>query len=56
MHRRIKCKRLHSEELYGPCSSPNDIRLIKSRRRKWAGRRACMGERRFAYKVLGGET
>jgi len=33
-------------------SSPNIIRVIKSRRMRWAGHVARMGERRVAYMVL----
>jgi hypothetical protein len=36
-------KRLHNEELHNFCSSPNVIRMIKSRRMKWAGHVACCG-------------
>jgi hypothetical protein len=33
-------------------SSPNTIRVIKSRRIRWAGHVACNGERRGVYGVL----
>jgi hypothetical protein len=33
-------------------SSPSIIRMIKSRRMKWAGHVARMGENRNAYKIL----
>jgi len=36
-------RRLHKEELYALYCSPNIIRLIKSRRMRWAGHVACMG-------------
>jgi hypothetical protein len=36
-------------------SSPNIIRQIKSRRMRWAGHVACMGEERKVYKVLVGK-
>jgi hypothetical protein len=39
-------RRLHNEELYDLYSSLNFIQLIKSRRLKWAGHVACMGDRR----------
>jgi hypothetical protein len=45
-------KRLHNKELYALYSSPNIIRGIKSRRLKWAGHEARMGERRGAYSAL----
>ena len=45
-------RRLHNEELNGLYSSPNIVRVIKSRRMRWAGHVARMGEERGAYKVL----
>jgi hypothetical protein len=41
-------RRLHNKELYAMYSSPNIIRVIKSRRLRWAGHVARMGERRGA--------
>jgi hypothetical protein len=41
-------RRLNNEELYALYSSPNIIRVIKSRRLRWAGHVAHMGERRGA--------
>jgi hypothetical protein len=35
---------LHNEELHILYSSPNIIKQIKSRRMRWAGHVACMGE------------
>ena len=37
-------------------SSPNVVRVIKSRRMRWAGHVARMGEERGAYRVLVGKT
>jgi hypothetical protein len=37
-------RKLHSEELHNLYSSPIIIRQIKSRRMRWAGHVACMGE------------
>jgi hypothetical protein len=37
-------KELHIEDLHILYSSPNIIRQIKSRRMRWAGHMACMGE------------
>jgi len=37
-------RRLHGEELNGLYSSPNIVRVIKSRRMRWAGHVARMGE------------
>ena len=48
-------RRLHNEELNGLYSSPNIVRVIKSRRMRWAGHVACMGEERGAYRVLVGK-
>jgi hypothetical protein len=45
-------RRLHNKELYAVYSSPNIIRVIKSRRLRWAGHVARMGERRGAYRAL----
>ena len=39
-------KRLHNEELNDLYSSPNTLRTIKSRRMRWAGHVACIGEER----------
>ena len=45
-------RKLHIEEV--DLSSPNIVRVIKSRRMRWAGHVACMGESRGAYRVLVG--
>jgi hypothetical protein len=45
-------RRLHNEELNDLYSSPNTIRVIKSRRMRWQGHVACMGEKRGAYRIL----
>jgi hypothetical protein len=45
-------RRLHNEELNDLYSSPNIIRVIKSRRMRWAGHVARMGEGRGAYRIL----
>jgi hypothetical protein len=37
-------RRLHNEELSDLYSSPNILRVIKSRRRRWTGHVARMGE------------
>ena len=39
-------RRLHNEELNDLYSSPNIVRVIKSRRIRWAGHVARMGEER----------
>jgi hypothetical protein len=47
-------KRLHNGELHDLCSSPNIIRMIKSRRMRCAGHVACVGEGRGACRILVG--
>jgi hypothetical protein len=47
-------RRLHNEELNGLYSSPNIIRVIKSRRLRWAGHIERMGEKRVANRILVG--
>ena len=47
---------LHNEELKGLYSSPNIVRVIKSRRMRWAGHAARMGEGRGVYRVLVGKS
>jgi hypothetical protein len=46
-------RRLHNKELYVPYSSPNIIRVTKSRRLRWAGHVARMGERALVGKPEG---
>jgi hypothetical protein len=48
-------RRLHNKELYALYYSPNIIRVIKSRRLRWAGHVARMGEWRGAYRALVGK-
>jgi len=45
-------RRLHNEELNDLYSSPNIVRVIKSRRMRWAGHVARMGDARWVYRVL----
>ena len=45
-------RKLHHEELNDLYSSPNIVRVIKSRIMRWAGHVARMGEKRGAYRVL----
>jgi hypothetical protein len=40
---------LHNDELHSLYSSTNIVRVIKSRRMRWAGRVARMGEGRSVY-------
>jgi hypothetical protein len=45
-------RKLHNEELYNLYSPLSKIRMIKSRRMRWAGHVARMGEKRTAYRNL----
>ena len=53
--KRVKVKgewrKLHNEELNDLCSSPNIIRVIKSRRMRWVGHVARLGDRRGVYRL-----
>ena len=46
---------LYNEELNDLYSSPNIVRMIKSKRMRWAGNVARMEERRDTYRVLVGK-
>jgi hypothetical protein len=48
-------RKLHSGELHNLYSSPYTIRQIKSRRMRWAGHVARVGEGRIVYRVLVGK-
>jgi hypothetical protein len=48
-------RKLHNEELHNLYSSPDIIRQVKSRRMRWTGHVARMGEERKVYKVLVGK-
>jgi hypothetical protein len=47
-------RKLHNDELHSLYSSPNIVRVIKSRRMRWMGHVACMEEGRGVYVVLVG--
>jgi hypothetical protein len=47
--------KLHSEELHNLYSTPDIIRQMKTRRMRWAGHVARMGEERKLFKVLVGK-
>jgi hypothetical protein len=47
-------RKLYNDEFHDLYSSPNIVRAIKSRRMRWAGHVARMGEGRGAYRVLVG--
>jgi hypothetical protein len=48
-------RKLHNQELHNLYSSPSIIRIIKSRKMKWAGHVAPMGEKRKVYRLLVGK-
>ena len=48
-------RKLHNEDLNDLYFSPNIVRVIKSRRLRWAGHVARMGEGRVVHKVLVGK-
>jgi hypothetical protein len=48
-------RKMHNEELRDLYSSPSVIRIIKSRRMRWAGNVARMGEKRNVYRLFVGK-
>jgi hypothetical protein len=48
-------RKLHNEELHNLYSSTTIIRIIRSRRMRWAGHVARMGEKRNVYRLLVGK-
>jgi hypothetical protein len=50
-----KWRKVPNEELHDLYSSPSSIRMIKSRRMRWAGQAVGMGERRGVCRVLMGK-
>jgi hypothetical protein len=48
-------RKLHNEEAHNLYSLPSIIRIIKSRRMRWAGHVACIGENKNAYRILVGK-
>jgi len=48
-------RKLHYEELNHTYSTPNIFQVIKSKRMRWSGHVALMGERRGVYRVLEGK-
>jgi hypothetical protein len=48
-------RKLHNEELRDLYSSPSKIRMMTSRRMRWAGHVARMGEKRNTYRLLMGK-
>jgi hypothetical protein len=49
-------RKLHNEELNNLYSSPSIVRVVKSRRMRWAGHVARMGEERWVHRVLVGKS
>jgi len=49
-------RKLHNEDLNDRYCSPNIVGVIKSRRMRWTGHVARMGERRVLYRVLVGKA
>ena len=49
-------RKVHNEELSDLYSLPNIVQVVKSRRMRWAGHVACMGEGRGVHRVLVGKT
>jgi hypothetical protein len=47
----VEWRKLQNEELHNLYSSPDIIRQVKSRRMRWAGHVARMGEETKVYKV-----
>jgi hypothetical protein len=52
--RKTSWRKLHNDELHSLYSSPNVVSVIKSRRMRWAGHVARMGEGRGVYRFLVG--
>jgi hypothetical protein len=50
----VEWRRLHKKELYAVRSSPDNIRMTKSKTLRWAGHVASISERRGAYRNLVG--
>ena len=50
-----ECRRMHNEKLNDLYSSPNIVRVIKSRRMRWVEHVASMCEERGVYRVLVGK-
>jgi hypothetical protein len=48
-------RKLHNEEQHDLYSSPNIIRIMKSRRMRWAGHVSQLGEKRKVYRLLVGK-
>jgi len=51
----VEWTELHNEELSDLCFLPNIVRVVKSRRMRWAGHVVRMGQGRGVYRVLVGK-
>jgi hypothetical protein len=51
-----RCRKLQSAELHDRYCSPFSINVIKSRRLRWVGHMAHMGEHKNTYTILVGKT
>ena len=49
-------RKLHNDELNDLYCSPNIVLVVKSRRMRWAGNVAVMGEKKGVYRILVGRT
>jgi hypothetical protein len=49
-------RKVYNEELHDLYSSPSIIRIIKSRRKKWAGHVARIGEKKKVHRLLVGNS
>jgi hypothetical protein len=45
-------RKVHNKEFHNLYSSPSIIRIIKSRRMRWAGHTARLGEKRNMFRLL----
>jgi hypothetical protein len=52
----IGLRKLHNEDLYNLYYQPSIIRMIKSRKVRWARHVACMGDKRNAYRIFMGKS
>jgi hypothetical protein len=48
-------RKLHNEELHNLYCSPSIIKIIRSRRMRWAGHVARMGKKVSAYRIVVGK-
>jgi hypothetical protein len=49
-------RKIHNEELHNLYSSPNIIRMIKSRKIRWSGNVECVGKKKNAYRLPVGKA